>query len=599
MPSRSNMEKQAVSNKFYFEEFPSRMFNCTSDKIRKFTNTRQILLLFLMISSSFVTTAESAILANRDKRGLRTYTIDGVLRLPEDEIDIGAAALILSREWGTQRTTHVYRRKIDDMAEAVSTKLKEKHLPLDHRAIGIINHYLFDELSFTAIDTADNPNDLFLHVVLENKSGYCLSLSILYLSIAERLGLPIYGVVVPGHFFVRYDDGQRRFNIETTSKGAIADDEHYITEFKPPSGPQTLYMKNLTKKQTLGCFLNNLGNSYMEVGDTDKAFEVLLRAVQINPLLSEANMNLGNVYLQKKMPLQAVEQYEKALSIISHDAKAMNNLASAYMQLNEYAKAESYYKTALSLDPEYIDVHRNLANAMQMQGRYDDAISELKAAVVLNPEDVNAFLLLGQICRHTQQFPDAEKYLSKALALDPLLSAANVSLGFVYLDQGHLRLAESYFQKALFQEDSLPQAHFGLAQIYFQTNQTDREIDAYERALSYDPYNVAALQNLGNAYIRQGNESAAIIAFQQAIGINPQNTDLHYNLAVSYAKMQKHQQAIEEFSEAIELDATNAAAYNGIAISYYRLGNRELARTYARKAQSLGFEVQQQLLSLE
>ncbi|MHC5093239.1 MAG: tetratricopeptide repeat protein [Planctomycetota bacterium] len=575
------------------------MFNHTSDKIAKFSGVRETPLLFLIIVSFLIGTVESAVLANRDKRGLRTYSIEGVLRLSEDEIDIGTAALILSREWGTQRTTHVYRRKIDDMAEAILATLKKKHLPLDHRAIDIINHYLFDELGFTAVDTAENPNDLFLHVVLEKKSGYCLGLSILYLSIAERLGLPIYGVVVPGHFFVRYDDGQRRFNIETTSNGAVADDEHYIEEFNPPSGPRTLYMKNLTKKQSLGCFFNNLGNSYMEVGDTDKAFEVLLRAVQINPLLSEANMNLGNVYLTKKMPLQAVEQYEKALTIIGNDAKAMNNLASAYMQLGDYPKAESYYKTALALDPEYIDVYQNLANAMQMQGRYEDAISQLKAGVVLNPDNANSFLLLGQICRQTQHFSDAEKYLLKALALDPFLSAARVSLGYVYLDQGRLQWAESTFQKALFHDKALPQAHFGLAQIYFQKDQIDREIQSYETALAYDPYMVAGLQNLGNAYIRQGNESAALVAFQQAIGVDPQNTDLHYNLAVTYAKMQEHQQAVAAFSEAIKLDPTHAAAYNGIAISYYHLGQKKLAGTHARKAETLGYEVQRTLLELK
>lgn len=574
------------------------MFKHSLDKNRTVIYIRKILLL-LVVLSPLANIAESAILANRDKRGLRTYTIEGVLRLPEDEIDIGTAALILSREWGTQRTTHVYRRKIDNMSEAILAKLKEKHIPLDHRAINIINHYLFKELGFSSVDTAENPDDLFLHVVLEKKSGYCLSLSVLYLSIAERLGLPVYGVVVPGHFFVRYDDGKRRLNIETTSNGGSANDEHYLSKFSPPNSPRTLYMKNLTKKQTLGCFFNNLGNSYMKVGDTDKAFEVLLRAVQINPLLSEANMNLGNVYLKKKMPLQAVEQYEKALTIISNDAKAMNNLASAYMQLADYPRAESYYKTAMALDPEYIDVYRNLANAIQMQGRYEEAVGQLKAAVVLNPDDVNSFLLLGQICRQTEQFPDAEKYLLKALALDPLLSAANVSLGYVYLDQGRLQWAESTFQKALFHKDALPQAHFGLAQIYFQKDQLDREIQSYETALAYDPYMVAGLQNLGNAYVRQGNESAAVVAFQQAIEVEPQNTDLHYNLAVTYAKMKKHQQAVKEFSEAIALDSANAAAYNGIAISYYHLGNKELTATNARKAKAMGFDVQDALLKLK
>jgi len=209
----------------------------------------------LVLSVLLLATAQaSAALANQNKRGLRAFTIDGVLRLVEDEIDMGTAALILSRDWGTTQTLHSYRGRIDDMAEEILKTLREKRLPVDYRALPVINAYLFEEMGFRAVETADDPEDLFLHVVLDRKRGYCLSLSILYLAIAERLGLPMFGVVVPGHFFVRYDDGRQQFNVETTSKGAIVPDSHYIEKFKPPTRPLSLYMKNLTQRQTLGCF---------------------------------------------------------------------------------------------------------------------------------------------------------------------------------------------------------------------------------------------------------------------------------------------------------------------------------------------------------
>lgn len=557
---------------------------------------RITIVLLAVISLAGVLHAE--ILANQNKQGLRAYTIERVLRMQEDEIDLATAALILSRDWGSPRTSHVYRRKIDDMAEAILKRLREKNTPVDYRAIPIINEYLFDEIGFKTVSTADDPEDLFLHVVLDKKRGYCLSLSVLYLSIAERLGLPMYGVVVPEHFFVRYDDGRRQYNIETTSNGGIAADEHYIKEFAPPTNPRTLYMRNLTKKETLGCFFNNLGNSYTAVGDTDKAFKFLLHAVQINPLLSEANINLGNIYLKKKMPLQAIEQYEKALRILGSDAKAINNLGTAYIQLGEYAKAESYYKTALSLDPQYVDVYRNLANAMQLQGRYTDAVSQLKVAVVLNPDDADSLLLLGQICRQIQQYPDAEKYLLDALAVNPLMSLARVSLGYVYLDQNRLGLAQKTFQTALTYEQALPLAYFGLAQIACLNEQLDDEIRNYEQALCYDPYMISALQNLGNAYVKNNDLDAAVQAYQKALQVQPENSDLHYNLGVTLAKMQQHQRAIASFSKAIELDSQNASAYNGMAISYYQLKNKELAGVYAHKAKALGYEVQQELLEL-
>ncbi len=215
-------------------------------------------------------------LANEGKLGLNMYSIERTLSLPEEEIDLGTAALMLSRQWGTPKTFHMYRNKIDDMAQEIFRRLEKNHVRTDYRAIPVISEYLFDELGFESVKTADDPEDLFLHTVIDKKRGYCLSLSVLYLSLGERIGLPLYGVVVPGHFFVRYEDGQRHFNIETTSKGCNAPDEHYIEKFKPPKTESTIYMKNLTKRETLGCFFNNLGNSYSVVGGTHLPLLIML-----------------------------------------------------------------------------------------------------------------------------------------------------------------------------------------------------------------------------------------------------------------------------------------------------------------------------------
>lgn len=538
-------------------------------------------------------------LANRDKQGLRSYTIEGVLRLQDEQIDIGTAALILSREWGAQRTTHVYRAKIDQFAEDIQKKLREKHIPADYRAIAVINEYLFGEQGFAPIDNADNPEDLFLHTVLEKKRGYCLSLSVLYLAVCERLGMPVYGVVVPGHFFVRYDDGKGRcYNIETTSKGAIADDRHYMETFNPPLRDTALYMKSLTPKQTLGCFFNNLGNSYLQINDIEKAFQVLQNAVKINPLLSEANMNLGNIYLQKGMPAQAIYQYETALDILGDDAKILNNLGSAYMQMENYAKAEANYRAAMRVDPEYADVRRNLAQALKAQGKLTEAVSMLRAAVVLSPQDPECAALLGLICRDLKDFPEAEKYLLRALELSPGHSQARLALGYTYLEQGRTEPAADAFQAALAYNGGLPEAYFGLAQAYNRLNRTDDEIWAYQQAVMLAPSMAAAFQNLGNAYIRQDRTAEAVETYRSGLAQDPANNGLRYNLAAALAKMDLHQQALVEYLEVIRRDPSDAKSYNGAAISYYYLKQYQSAKLYAEKASQLGFDVQKELLEL-
>ncbi|MHC4423821.1 MAG: transglutaminase family protein, partial [Planctomycetota bacterium] len=265
-------------------------------------------------------------LANENTPGLYARSIEEILRLEPEAVDLATAALIISEQWNKNVYGRRYLQRLDDMAFEIRNRLRAARIGPNYRAIPVINEFLFDELGFKSVKEATNPSDLFLHSVLDKKRGYCLSLSILYLSLAERLGLPIYGVVVPGHFFIRYDDGRVRFNIETTSKGGSAPDEHYINRFKVPEiTDDSIYMANLNKMETLGCFFNNLGNTYSNIDDVEAALLALETAVQINPTLAESRMNLGNVYLKEGRVEDAIYEYRTALEINPSDAKAHFN----------------------------------------------------------------------------------------------------------------------------------------------------------------------------------------------------------------------------------------------------------------------------------
>ncbi|MHC4704736.1 MAG: transglutaminase family protein, partial [Planctomycetota bacterium] len=307
-----------------------------------------ITICFLALSTGAFARRQAQPLANENKSGLYVRSIEQVLRLSDDEVDLATAALIVSEHWSDMVYGRRYLARLDEIALEIRDRLRRRRLQMNSRAIPVINDYLFSELRFKSIAEANDPNSLFLHTVMDQQRGYCLSLSVLYLAIGERLGLPLYGVVVPGHFFVRYDDGRMRFNIETTSKGGTASDDHYINKFNvPPGDDGSVYMKSLSKIQTLGCFFNNLGNSYSDVGDMDAALRAFEQAAEINPKLSESRANLGNIYLKKGLIREAVDQYLTALQINPNDAKTHNNLGNAYTQGNSLDLAVSEYKRAI------------------------------------------------------------------------------------------------------------------------------------------------------------------------------------------------------------------------------------------------------------
>jgi tetratricopeptide (TPR) repeat protein len=532
-----------------------------------------VCVLFFTAGASF---GRNEPLANENRDGLYARSIEQVLRLDDKEVDLGTAVLIVSEQWSNIVPGKRYLSDLDDMALEIRGRLKKKKLQANYKAVAVINEYLFDELGFKPIPDANDPNDLFLHSVMDKKRGYCLSLSILYLSLGERLGLPLYGVVVPGHFFVRYDDGQVRFNIETTSKGGYADDEHYINKFKVPApaspdarrgggpkGNNGIYMVNLNKIQTLGCFFNNLGNSYNEVGDTEQAMLALERAVEINPTLAESRMNLGNIYLKKDRIEDAIHEYEAALEIDPDNAKIHNNLGNAYTKRGRWNDGISQYTRSIELEPDFTEAYKNLANAYCGQEKFGQAAAQLKQAIILEPQDPNLYKQLGDVYSRMDDYENGISQYKKALGI-----------------------------KANFAE-----AYYGLALCYNKLSLTDDEIQAYKKALAIKPDMVAALVSLGNVYFKKQDYNTAVEQYKKAVLIAPEDGVIHYNLGAAYSNGGKYEQAAAEYRRAIEIDPKMGDAENGLAFALYRLEKYDLAWQHIKKAEELGVEVSKDLLA--
>ena len=501
--------------------------------------------------------------ANEDLPGLYARSIEQVLRLKPEEIDLATAALIVSEQWSEIVHGRRYLQQLDDMAAEIRRRIRTKKNIATYEAVIVINEYLFDELGFKSVKEADNPDDLFLHSVLDEKQGYCLSLSVLYLGLGERLGLDLYGVVVPGHFFVRYDDGRVRFNIETTSNGGTASDEHYIEKFNVVDETDGIYLRNLNKLETLGCFFNNLGNSYTEVGDINQALSALEIAVEINPSLSESRSNLGNIYLRKGMANEAIYQYRLALQSNPRDAKTHNNLGNAYSREKMVSAAIIEYLTAIELDPDFIDGYANLAAAYANQQMYGKAIGQLNYATTLEPEKATLYVQMGEIYRRMENYDEAI---------------------FQY-------------KKALRRKRDLAQAHNGIGICYGEMNETNKAIAAYKKALKIDPKMAAAMANLGNVYFGRKKYDKALEYYNNAVRIQPDDGSTHYNIAAAYSNKKEYEKAVPAYLKAVELDTLTGLAHNGLAFAYYQLKNYPSAAKHLELAEQLDQEIDPNLLA--
>lgn len=162
--------------------------------------------------------------------------------------------------------------------------------------VQILNHVFFEQQGFHGDNSQYHYTDnSFINRVLERKTGNPISLSVVYLVVAQSLGLPVFGVNLPQHFVVGYcqlkkgfegvknmkmvgteDVDKVLFYINPYSKGQIFTKENVDAFLKVVNvTPQKQFYQPCGVKEIVKRMLRNLHFSYGEVQDLEKQQEVL------------------------------------------------------------------------------------------------------------------------------------------------------------------------------------------------------------------------------------------------------------------------------------------------------------------------------------
>ena len=142
-----------------------------------------------------------------------------------------------------------------------------------------INYVLFEIHRFVP-DFSDiiNPDTSFLNKALENKKSNDVLIAVLYMHIAQKLGLPVYGVNFPGNFLLMFKDerfGEALFYINPFNKGAIVtknDIKTFLKNHKLPEKKQ--YFEQCSNKIIVKRLLRFLLNSYIQKNNEQKTEEI-------------------------------------------------------------------------------------------------------------------------------------------------------------------------------------------------------------------------------------------------------------------------------------------------------------------------------------
>jgi regulator of sirC expression with transglutaminase-like and TPR domain len=177
---------------------------------------------------------------------------------------------------------------MDKINEQIETIRKDVWIEINSNLtalekVKILNYILFDLHKFARNNTDFySPQNSYINQVFETKKGNPISLSIVYLSVAWKLGLPVYGVNLPKNFILAYKDEFRHrdaddesedilFYINPYNKGAVLgrkEIDYFITQQQLK--PQPSFYKPCSNRDIIIRLINNLVLSYEKLGYAQK-----------------------------------------------------------------------------------------------------------------------------------------------------------------------------------------------------------------------------------------------------------------------------------------------------------------------------------------
>ncbi|MGG6240643.1 SirB1 family protein [Nodosilinea sp. AN01ver1] len=238
------------------------------------------------------------------------------LQQPIDQVSLARAALYIAQEDYPYLVADDYLAMLDRMADTLRQRLPKALYPL--KIIRAINDYLFVDLNFrgNSVDYYD-PRNSFLNEVLERRVGIPITLSLVYLELAHRIGFPMVGVSMPGHFLIRPTVDEMDIFVDPFNQGEILFEQDCRDRLKQMFGDaaqiEPQHLAPITPATFLVRMLTNLKLIYLQNRDVPKALDAINRILLIYPQAVSEWRDRGLIHYQQGQLGEAQRDLERYL----------------------------------------------------------------------------------------------------------------------------------------------------------------------------------------------------------------------------------------------------------------------------------------------
>jgi regulator of sirC expression with transglutaminase-like and TPR domain len=239
-----------------------------------------------------------------------------IARLPDLEIDLAAAALLIAAEEQPGLDPRPWLWRLEALARQLGLRLGEVRGEFDR--LGHLIGFLFDEVGLRGNDEDYyDPRNSFLNEVLDRRLGIPITLGIICLEVGRRAGIPLDGIGFPGHFLVRHSLHPSLL-LDPFERGRLLTMRDCEQILERVSGGRLSFDPRLLRpvgpRQILVRILNNLRGIYLNQSEFAKALSVVDRILLLTPDDPDVLRDHGFLSLQWGDPTCGIEELERYLA---------------------------------------------------------------------------------------------------------------------------------------------------------------------------------------------------------------------------------------------------------------------------------------------
>lgn len=234
-------------------------------------------------------------------------------RAHDDVLDLERLAVAIARMGTPALDGAAVSRTLDDLASLVADDVPRSASP--DRTATALRDAIAGRLGFRGDPTADrSAEDSYLDVVLAHRRGLPILLSVVWILLGQRLGVPIAGVNYPGHFLVCLDAPGARVFLDPFHAGAAREGSELLARVGGRPADRKL-LEPCGTRPIVARMLANLKNLWVDQQDYGNALGAIDRILLVSGEVPSELRDRGLVCLHLHRPAEARRDFERYLKI--------------------------------------------------------------------------------------------------------------------------------------------------------------------------------------------------------------------------------------------------------------------------------------------